>query len=284
MKSPIALLLVGVAAWSLTGCVTRGYKPADKNIPPAVSLNLTGTPLAQPAANPPTNGDVAAAMPPAPAVTLHTVIVFQGPGSWKNEAYWDEYVVSVANRTTSPLVVHRATLTSAMSDPLTPGDDPWKLENAGKKWWQTTSAQSASTYLKLGAGTVAGAGIAIAGAFTGGLFGSMTSAGAAAFGAGTAAVVALPLVAIGTVGMNIHRKNQIGAEFDRRRLKLPLTLAPGQTVEGSLFFRITPAPQRLVLHSAAGDQPHDTAIALTPLSGLHLRAPAAAFTASQTTK
>ena len=55
---------------------------------------------------------------------------------------------------------------------------------------------------------------------------------------------------------------------------LPLTLAPGQTVHGSLFFRVTPGPQRLALRGQAGDEPHESIIDLAPLAGLHRKAPA----------
>jgi hypothetical protein len=102
-------------------------------------------------------------------------------------------------------------------------------------------------------------------------------AGASPAGAiGAATAVTLPLVAVGTVVANLHSKHKIDAEFARRRLALPLTLAPGQTVQGSLFFRITPGPHRLALHGRAADQPCDVTLPLTPLAGLHLAPPAPA--------
>ena len=62
----LAIILVSLAT---SGCVTRSYKLADKNMAPAVALNLESAPA------------------PAEAV-VRNVIVYRGPGSWKREAYW----------------------------------------------------------------------------------------------------------------------------------------------------------------------------------------------------
>lgn len=256
------VLLSLVSALVLTGCVTRGYKLADKTVPPPTAINLTSAGSA-----------AAAAAPPRAEVTLQSVISYQGPGSWKKEAYWDEYVVAITNRGEAPLTISQATLLNASGEALSCGDDPWKLERAGKTWWQSSAGEQTRTLLKLGAGTVAGASVAVAGALSGGFLGPVTGAGATAMGVGTAAVVALPLVAVGTVAMNIHGKHQVETEFSRRRLALPASVAPGQTVPGSLFFRISPGPQRLVMRGQAGDEPLEITVDLAPLQNLHLKAP-----------
>jgi hypothetical protein len=60
-----------------------------------------------------------------------------------------------------------------------------------------------------------------------------------------------------------------------RRLPLPAMLAPGQTVQGSFFFRISPGPQRLTLHCRVDAVPHDLVIDLSPMAGMHLTTGAA---------
>jgi hypothetical protein len=257
-----AVVIFTITAFGFTGCVTRGYKLADKSVPPAVPLDLTTAPAG--------SSQPADAAPATPAVTLHAVIVYQGPGSWKREAYWDEYMVSIANRGDTPLVVSAAALTSTLSEPVAPGDDPWKLERLSKTWWQSNAAQQTKTFLLLGTGTAAGAGVAVAGALTG-VFGPVTATGALAMGVGSVVVVTLPIVAVGTVAMNLHRKHQVQEEFTRRRLALPLTIAPGQVAQGSLFFRITPAPQRLTLNYRTEGESRDAIIDLSSLAGLHLK-------------
>ena len=254
LRSYATAATLGAAALALGGCVTRGYQLALKNTPAPVALHME------------------AAQPPVES-TVHQVIVYQGPGSWKREAYWDEYVVSVANRGPAPLTIDAAVLHDQQGAPIEPGGDPWALERLSKKWWETNGARQTGTYVVLGAGTVVGAGVAVASAYSG-LWGASVSAGASAAGTiGAATALTLPLVAVGTVVANIHSKHKVEAEFTRRRLVLPLTLAPSQTVQGSLFFRITPGPQRLALHGRAADQPCDLTVSLAPLAGLHLAPP-----------
>jgi hypothetical protein len=251
-------------ALTFSGCVSRSYKLADKNAAPAVALNLSSGSVGE-TGNP---GSAA----PAQAV-VHTVVVYQGPGSWKREAYWDEYVISVTNRTEAPLVVDNATLHANSGESLAPGDKPWPLERTGKSWWNSAAGEQTGMYLKLGAGTVAGFGTLAAGVFSAGFWGPVSSGAAAAIGVGTVAVVALPVVALSSVGMNIHRKHQVEAEFNRRRLVLPLTIEPGQTVNGSFFFRITPSPRAIEFHASTAGEPRNISVSLAPLASLHMRLP-----------
>jgi len=256
---PSVILLL--ASSLLTGCVTRGYKLAHKGTPPAVPLNLPSAPL-------PVETTA------SPTAVVNTVIVYQGPGSWKREAWWDEYVVTVTNRGPTPLVLSDASLHAHNGEISKPGDNPWALERLGKSWWETNTARQTGTYLLLGTGTVAGFGVATMGALAGGGFlAPATGGAAAAIGVGAAAMVALPAAAISTVAINLRRKHQVQDEFARRRLALPLTLAPGGTVQGSLFFRLTPSPRELILHGRADEAARDIPIPLTPLAGLHLRLP-----------
>src|SRR4051812_11085465 len=114
----LAPLLLPLIALGLGGCVSTKYKMAKPQAtPPAVTLNLGNTPAA------------ADAPAPALAATLHTVIVYQGPGSWKREAYWDEYVVTVVNRSDKPVTIESASLTDFQGQTSAPGDNPWALEN-----------------------------------------------------------------------------------------------------------------------------------------------------------
>lgn len=279
MRFSVHLIRCGAlmgAALLFTGCVTRGYKLADKNTPPPVALNLSSAPAS--ALTPPAEANSTASIASAAAATpveamVRTVIVYQGPGSWKREAYWDEYVITLTNRGAAPLVVNGATLFALNGESTPPGEDPWKLERIGKSWWQSNAGDQTRTYLLLGGGTIAGAGVATVAVLSGGIFAPLTGAAAAGATLGAAAVVTLPLVALGSVGMNIHRKHQVEAEFKRRRLVLPLTLAPGQSVDGSLFFRATPSPRELTLHTGVGGAAGNVTVSLAPLASLHLRMP-----------
>jgi len=51
---------------------------------------------------------------------------------------------------------------------------------------------------------------------------------------------------------------------------LPITIQPGQETQGSLFFRITPGPQRLLLLFTGVDPGFEVSVDLKPLSDLHI--------------
>lgn len=96
------------------------------------------------------------------------------------------------------------------------------------------------------------------------------AAGAAA--AATLTAVALPVYGVATWGRNRHHRAQIKTEFDRRRVRLPLSLAPGETRTGSLFFPMVPNPCALDLNWSDESASVDSALPLDFLGGLHTKA------------
>lgn len=233
----------------LTGCLSPRYQHAGKKTPPPVMLN--------------------AQFPAAPLhASLETLIMPDGPGSWKKKAYWDEYVVTLHNSSDQPLRIASAELVDFAGSPKQTGDDPWKLERESKNL--VKRYQDAGMTVVRVAGPrvlVTAAEPAVAGATLG-------TAGAAT--AATATAVALPVYGATVLGINIHNKKSITAEFNRRRLKLPLVLPPGETKTGSLFFPMVPNPQSLVLHGsseARGDDSsgRDSVLPLDFLQGLHVK-------------
>jgi hypothetical protein len=223
-------------------------------------LAKADTPAAQPL-------DLKVAVAPVD-LTLATVIVFKGPGSWKREARWDEYVVVLLNRGEQPVVVDSAELIDLQGQVRTPGDDPWKLEKLSRSNWDK--------YGKTGLHVVEGAGAAAlyAGAAVSAAYGSaMGGAGGAAGGVVVLSVIPIiGLVDISAVAvMNHKNKASVQQEFQRRRLQLPHSVAPGESATGSLFFPMTPGPQRLILRGHNGELPLEVVLELGPLSGLHLQ-------------
>jgi hypothetical protein len=93
--------------------VSAKYRFAAKDTPPARALN--------------------ARFPGAPLeANLVSVITDGSPGSWKREAFWDEYVATLHNGGDQPLQVASATLVDSAGTPRSPGDDPWALERESK--------------------------------------------------------------------------------------------------------------------------------------------------------
>lgn len=248
----LRLLVAVLLAPGLAGCVSSKYKlaakpAADDAPPPTLELQASG---------------------PAAQATLHAVIVFHGPGSWKKDAYWDEYVLTVTNPGTAPLTLDHAMLTDRPGLGTLPGASPWPIEQASRE--RLKVAKRTGRQIALGAGATAawvGSVALIATNMT--LWGGVTNA--TAVGVGTVGFIGIPLVALGSGVRTLVARHTIRQEFDRRQLALPLLLAPGTTRTGSLFFPVTPTPARLLLRckDEAG-LTHDLVFDLTPLSGLHL--------------
>lgn len=237
--------------FALSGCVTsKKYKMAKENTPPAQPFNWS------------------VSSPPG-ELTLETVIVFKGPGSWKREARWDEYVIKLTNRGGEPIVVDSAELIDLLGQSQVPGDDPWRLEKLSYTNWDK--------YGKTGLQVVAGAGAVVlySGAVMASAMGSFMAGPGAAAGGGAAALGIIPVVAVVDITavaiMNHSNKGKVQKEFDRRRLSLPRAIAPGENAAGSLFFPMTPGPQRLILKGRAGDASLEMVLELKPLAGLHLK-------------
>jgi hypothetical protein len=250
-RTAVTTALIVAVGFSSPGCVaSKKYKMVKKDAArPAAELKWTaGTETA--------------------ALRLQTVIVFKGPGSWKREARWDEYGVQVTNHGTAPLVIEEAALIDLLAQPQAPGDDPWLLEKRSRTNWD----KYGKTGLKLlaGAGAVALYGAALTASAVGSILG-----GGAAAGGGAAVLSIIPVVAVVDIVVvaviNNDNKKKVVAEFSRRRLVLPLTVQPGESVAGSLFFPMTPGPQKLIVRGQQAGQPVELALELKPLAGLHLK-------------
>ena len=225
---------------------------ADEDTPPPVPLNLRAEAHSVDA-------------------LIDTVIIYGGPGSWKREAYWDEYLLSITNHGAHPMDLTSATLIDFQGSPVIPRDNPWELQEQSKEWIEHYDSGTTGVVLKVGAAS------AMTGAAVGGIIlavgtsGFAPSAAAmAAAGAPVVALVALPIIGFGAILVNVEGKIKIEEEFNRRRLVLPATIQPGQIAQGSLFFRITPGPERLVLLFTGGEPGCDVSVDLSPLSDLHI--------------
>ena len=251
MRTKFSLLGALMSAVALlSGCVSAKYKFAKpESTPPPVVLSL-------------------AAAPAALGATVDTVIAFQGPGSWKRDAYWDEYRLTLKNRDGVPVTVESASLIGIAGQPATPGVEPWALERVSRSLAEKSFGVAKDVSIQLGSGLGATSLAAGVGAALGG------SGWAALGGAAVGVVVAVPTVIGVSLYRNISGRHEIEREFANRRLNLPAVLAPGEIAPGSFFFPITPGPQRLTLRCRAGGDPFDVVIDLGPLAGLHLKAPA----------
>ncbi len=242
-----AFLTVALTALMLCcqgGCVATKYKLAKKDTPPVQPINI--------------------AFPSAPPLqaTLVALISYGGPGSWKRKALWDEYVVTFQNQGGLPLTIDSAALTDSAGVPYAAGTDPWALETQSKQLEKQYRDRGEAFVRTAGPGVViVGAGAATVSAAASSVFIS-----GAAVGAAVAAVVVLPVYYVSVWGINHHNKKAVITEFERRRLTLPLTLAPGETRTGSLFYPMVRSPSSLTPYWS---NESNSATAGLPLEFLH---------------
>lgn len=249
MNSPTPYLLAVFCAALLlsSGCVSSKYKMAGGGVPPAPTLNL--------------RGDHATL-----GTYVDSVIVYHGPGSWKRDAYWDEYVVSLENRGAISATLLSAELLDSDNFAVAPAKSWEKLESESRQWWDShVLAQN----LALGAGTVF-VGVGMVAAPIGAFLAYAALQGFALTPVG-AAFIAVPLAAGWLSETNGSHEKKIAAEFSLRRLELPAELTSGQTAHGSLFFRLTPSPKKLVLTFREAGEVREVTVDLAVLADLHRR-------------
>ena len=251
VKLRSGLIFLGIVSL-LTSCVSAKYKMASEDTPPPVPLNLE------------TEAHSVNAL-------INTGIIFGGPGSWKREAYWDEYLLSITNHSDHPVTLTSSMIIDFQGNQVMSGNDPWELQEQSKEWIKGYDTGTTGVVLKVGAASVLTG--AVASAIVGAsLAGTMAAPTGAALVAGGAAVtiVALPIIGLGAVLANVSQKHKIQDEFNRRRLVLPITIQHSQMIQGSLFFRITPGPKRLTLLFSGHETDFDVSVDLAPLSDLHI--------------
>jgi hypothetical protein len=232
-----------LVACTLCACVATKYRMSPKETASAPELNLgTGR---------------------APVdVSLHAVIVYEGPGSWKRNALWDEYVVEIRNQGERALTITAVELADFADAARDPGEDPWKLEEESQtleeRYLREGMAFARSEIpdvLVFGSSAIGGA--------------AGTAFSAASASVATASVVGLPLYYITVFGLDRRNKAAVGREFRRRRLILPLTLLGGEDQFGSFFFPMTPNPRTLRVHWSVAKVQDELELSLEALHGLH---------------
>lgn len=233
----------------LSGCVSNRYKAAKTDLPPPQMLNV--------------------AFAPAPlAATLNTLITYNGPGSWKRDAFWDEYVVTLHNPGSQPLTISSVALVDFAGTTHAPGNKPWILEKESKTLEEKYKEAGLAFVRYTGpAVLILGTGLGVAASS-----GILTTAAA---GTMTVTLVALPLYYLAVVSINLDNRKLMERQFHHRRIELPLTLAPGETRAGSFFFPMVPGPRSLDVRWSTGTASGDSVLPLDFLSGLHLQPPPA---------
>jgi hypothetical protein len=238
------------------GCASPSQRTGPPANPAEVAVHLSTT------ATPDPTGAT-----PSLELTLQTVVILQEAGLMGRRSYWDEYVTTVAAHGTVPVTVEAAELIDGEGKSVVPGDNPWALANRHKPWFEQTDSHGVISAGRIGFGAVAvgavGAPLVAVGLYAPCLLTWGTY--------GVAAAVLAPLYAVKAAEFNAKGRKQVEADFNRRRLALPVSVAPGQVLQGSWYFPVTPAPRQLVVRYRSAGGAGEVTLALPPLAKLHIK-------------
>lgn len=206
--------------------------------------------------------------------TLDWVIFRDGPGTWARNADWDQYLIRVENLGGESLEVTRIRVIDTLGIPIGNAQSRKELVKASKE----TERRYKDQGLKVKAG--AGGGMLVAaGAVTAV---SAASIGAAAVYGGTAAagiavtgLVLAPVLAVGGVMRGVNN-SKVNTEIESRQTLLPVELQIGEEKGLTLFFPLSPSPQRVEITYVTATGEHTLVIdTQAALNGLHLPPPEA---------
>jgi len=214
-------------------------------------------------------------------LTVTGLIVYEGPGAWKKDAYWDEYVVSLTNQGDQSVQIEEMELGDVLERRVPSGVEPWALEKAGRqheKYLQRLQApadvpgsarQREKQRLTMTQGAVGVAGIGLLGMLYVPALAPAVAGPAILYGAPLILMAYSPVWVANKLIVDPKNREHVQAEFTRRCLRLPVTIAPGETVTGSVFFPLTPGPERLLAVGHRGQEKAAVTIELPGLEGLH---------------
>lgn len=240
----------------------------------ALLLSACGAKIVKDAPPPPMDRVIAEAASPHARAQVAWVLVSEGPGSWAEEAVWDEYLIRVRNTSAAPLEVVGAVVQDSSGHDAAPLASRKELIQASKATARRYKEQGVSVYaglggasmVKLGAGSVA-AGIA---------YPSLVAGSWTTVGVTLGLVVTGPV--LGTIGfVRASRARKMDKRIHARQTPLPLTIPPGEEVVLDLFFPIMPAPNSVTIGYRQDGVENAVAIdTRQALAGLHLPPPDAA--------
>jgi hypothetical protein len=197
------------------------------------------------------------------AVTVHTVVVPNGPGSWVRDADWDEYILTVRNSTGSAVRIE----TMSLESPYLPAPQPSSL-SLGQLEDRTRACLRRvrnATTLAGGAATTAAATAAV------GWAGSVAGASVAAAPA-VALFIDYPLErAVENHHLEHEDRSMIELALLERGLHLALELEAGRETLRSVFFPLTPGPVQLAVGYRSADEQRTLVVPLPALAQLHLQ-------------
>lgn len=225
----IAICMLGVFLLYVTGCTSPQFKLVkEEEFQQPVAINL-----------PVANEDLEA--------KLDHLIYYNGPGSWKKDALWDEYVFTILNTSDVQMKIADLFLVDPLDVRFHPAVNLWKIHDGNARHLRLYKKKGIIATNDVDPVLMAGAVVAVASleiAATAGM--AATSGMTGLYVAGAAVFIVLPAILIVGTGVmisNSRARKLINEEFERRDLDFPIILEPGEAVQGSVFYPVIPSPQ-----------------------------------------
>jgi len=193
-------------------------------------------------------------------MSLNNVLIPNGPGSWIKDAKWDEYVVTITNLSSKPLSIAKISLVDPRGVYLDAGTDVITLEK--------TSERLAKAYKE--AGIDFAVGVAPSALIVAGVAAGTVGAVAASTILLPVALVAAPIVYFKRQNDEVKDREDVLAEFNRRRLANGMTITGNATITGSLFFPMVPNPQDLVMEYRIDNTISTIELKTQKIQGIHV--------------
>jgi len=211
-------------------------------------------------------------------VSLDTLIVRDGPGSWARNADWDEYQLTIQNLSGAPLLLDQIVVIDSFSEPVAADASRKSLVRSSREVVRRHEDADIDIKAGAGSGVLLGSGAAVSAMGIGTV--SLASTGALISG-GTASVGSLTAVASGlliagpaliTTGVVRSVNNaKVNEQIEVRHTPLPLHLAADEQASLKLFFPIVPSPKQLLLSYSDGTSEHRMIVDTSSrLDGLHV--------------
>jgi hypothetical protein len=213
------------------------------------------------------------------AAKLNWVIVRGGPGTWAKNADWDEYLVTIENRSDGTAQVTQLVVVDSLgarNEPQLERKQLVKNSKANARRYKESGIKvkagvGSGTMMLAGAAvTVVGVGAASAVAATSALSGA-AAAGTAGAAAGGLLLLG-PALAVGGIVRGVNN-SKVNSQIEVRQTLLPHELAAGEKLELDVFFPLAPSPRLLEITYSDATGEHvlviDTSAAL---DGLHIEA------------
>lgn len=212
-------------------------------------------------------------------VTVDSLIVRDGPGTWARNADWDEYRLTVRNLSEAPVWLDHALVVDALDTTVDTAASRKDLVRQSRE--VARRHRDAGLDIKAGAGTstlvasgtvVTAMGLgAVSAASTGALVYGGTASVSGAAAAASGMLLVGPALAVGGVVRGVNNA-KVNERIETQHTELPILVPAAEEKQLSLFFPITPSPQRLVLAYRDGEDAarHIVVDTSVVLAGLHV--------------